>query len=219
MGGYSNGQLPNSALLPAAGGNGSQYLEAQTARQWAAMVQAASQGGCLLRPMGEADGISSCYRSYANQQYAAANAKRLGIVAASPGYSNHGYGTAVDVDVWTTSFTLTWLRANAAAWGFDNREGASVGESWHWVATRIVQVPDVVTAMTEDDMPTMNEFLNYPAYDGGPSISQVLYNMDQVSNAIFQGGPSLKDSGLSISQTLADLKAQQLAQAKKEAGK
>lgn len=64
---------------------------------------------------------------------------------------------------------------------------------------------------TEDDMPNMNEFLNSPAFDGGPTISQVFEATWQVYNAIFAGGPSMDDKGQSIAKTLADLAASQEA--------
>lgn len=56
-----------------------------------------------------------------------------------------------------------------------------------------------------DDMPDMNTFLNTAAFDGGPSISTVLLNVNEVYNAIFQGGPSMPDGGQSLGKSLADI--------------
>lgn len=63
----------------------------------------------------------------------------------------------------------------------------------------------------EDDMPTMNEFLNYPAFDGGPTISQMFVEVHSVFNATFNGGPSMEDSGNPIQRSLAQIRAAQTA--------
>ena len=57
-----------------------------------------------------------------------------GAAAAVPGTSNHGDGEAVDVTglggFGGTRFKQ--LASLAARYGWDNREGASIGEAWHW---------------------------------------------------------------------------------------
>lgn len=55
---------------------------------------------------------------------------------ASPGYSNHGLGLAVDFNAGVQnsgSAENAWFRQTAPAYGWDHTEGASVGEAWHWV--------------------------------------------------------------------------------------
>jgi hypothetical protein len=55
--------------------------------------------------------------------------------AATPGTSNHGWGVACDI-TGLASFTGTRYRqlaSVAAAHGWDNNEGASINEAWHWV--------------------------------------------------------------------------------------
>lgn len=64
---------------------------------------------------------------------------------------------------------------------------------------------------TEDDMPSMNEFLNYPAFDGGPTISQMFLETHSLYNAVFNGGPSMEDSGNPIQRSLAQIRAAQTA--------
>lgn len=144
MGGYANGQIPGQFLAPAynAVAPGQQF-EAQTAVQWEAMCRTAEQQyGVTLRPQSETDGVRSCYRDLANQQWTWDNRGALGVSAAYPGTSNHGFGNACDVDIWGADgiAALAWLRMFAYWFGFDNVEGASVGEAWHWVRTRYVEV-------------------------------------------------------------------------------
>ncbi|WP_025157268.1 peptidoglycan-binding protein [Leifsonia aquatica] len=132
---YANGQIPASELVQAANGAPGQVLERQTAAQWAAMVAAAASDGITLRPAAD-DGVPSCYRDLAGQREADRRAKAGGPVAATPGFSNHGLGCAVDV--YMGAGVKAWLDKNAARFGFDNVQGKSSGESWHWVRTVIV---------------------------------------------------------------------------------
>jgi LAS superfamily LD-carboxypeptidase LdcB len=66
--------------------------------------------------------------------------------AAYPGYSNHQNGTAVDIEtipistppsqryvLAETKNSYVWLTQNANKYGFNNIEGKSVSEPWHWV--------------------------------------------------------------------------------------
>jgi len=127
----SNGQLDTSQLVQAANGAPGQLLEKSTAAAWANMVAAAAQDGVRLAPEAD-DGIPSCYRSLSAQQYAYDQYKNHGgNVAAVPGTSNHGWGTAVDVAI--TSAVKNWLDNNASRFGFSNAEGKASGENWHWV--------------------------------------------------------------------------------------
>lgn len=69
-------------------------------------------------------------------------------IAAYPGWSNHQNGRAVDIHVGEIKAVANryapnsemmkhpayiWLKENAAKYGFDNKEGRSVNEPWHWV--------------------------------------------------------------------------------------
>lgn len=136
---YRNGYLPADALAPAAngapafGGQPAQVLEIQTAHQWAVMVAAAARNKVFLRPQADG-GVPSCYRNFAGQVAADAAEKAGGPVAATPGFSLHGWGTAVDIDMMPGVWE--WLVKNAAKYGFDNVQGKASGESWHWVMTR-----------------------------------------------------------------------------------
>jgi LAS superfamily LD-carboxypeptidase LdcB len=86
-----------------------------------------------MRAAAAADGISmgvtDSYRSY-DQQVELASRKGLykdGGWAAVPGTSPHGWGLALDVDVDATG--LSWMRANAARFGFAE---TTPREPWHW---------------------------------------------------------------------------------------
>lgn len=57
-----------------------------------------------------------------------------GAAAAVPGTSNHGGGSAVDVTALGGFYGQRYkqLASLAAQHGWDNREGRSIGEAWHW---------------------------------------------------------------------------------------
>jgi hypothetical protein len=82
--------------------------------------------------------ITDAYRSYSEQvQVKAAK----GWLAATPGFSNHGWGTAIDFGSGVNSFTseeYRWMRANAPRFGWYAptwaRPGGSKPEPWHWEA-------------------------------------------------------------------------------------
>jgi LAS superfamily LD-carboxypeptidase LdcB len=74
-------------------------------------------------------GITDSYRSFDAQVDVAAR-KGLynqGGLAAVPGTSDHGWGTALDLRL--DQPALTWMKAHGKEYGFT----ADVpGESWHW---------------------------------------------------------------------------------------
>ncbi|HEX4016545.1 MAG TPA: M15 family metallopeptidase [Frankiaceae bacterium] len=125
--GYSNGYLPTSILYSY---DSSCQLYCPTAGSFTAMVNAAHQDGLLLEPV-------QGYRDYADQIYMREYWCNLGVCenAASPGFSNHGWGKAVDFQDQDGSLTWTspgyqWLTAHAGDFGW-NHPG-SVNEAWHW---------------------------------------------------------------------------------------
>lgn len=136
-----NGKLDVSTLVQAAGGAPGQVLEPQTAKQWAWMRSDAAKAGINLAPEPD-DGIASCYRDLANQQYAY---NKLGYPAAAvPGTSNHGLGTAIDIAL-TSSITY-WLQANAKKYGF---VFDVANEPWHAHRTSTINPP----ASAEEEVP------------------------------------------------------------------
>ncbi len=99
------------------------------ARAYKDMTTAARRDGVNIR-------LTDSYRSYA-QQVDVARRKgiygvrqpngRLGL-AARPGTSNHGLGSAVDVNLGASPGAGAWLRANASRYGFRTIPR----EPWHW---------------------------------------------------------------------------------------
>lgn len=114
-----NGRLDTSQLVDAdERGN---LLQPAAASAWQAMVQAAAQDGVTLS-------IGNSYRTY-EQQVHLAQEKGLysqGGLAASPGTSNHGWGTAVDVG--NNPGEREWLAQNGNRFGFHT----IAREPWHW---------------------------------------------------------------------------------------
>jgi hypothetical protein len=127
-GGYSNGQIPASALCEL--GVGRHALRCDAAASYIAM--SAAFGSAFGSPLC----ITDSYRSYASQVSAFA---RKPALAAVPGTSNHGWALAVDlcggINV-AGSPQWTWMTANAARFGFVQpdwaRPGAEKPEPWHW---------------------------------------------------------------------------------------
>ena len=126
---YANGQIPAMALCPVWGAPG-QLLEAHAAGAFSALSRAfALQFG---RPIC----VTDSYRSRTAQ--VAVYAAKPGL-AAVPGTSNHGWGTALDLCGGIESFVSpehAWLLANAPtqSWFHPSWAGptGSKPEPWHW---------------------------------------------------------------------------------------
>ncbi|MFE5777069.1 peptidoglycan-binding protein [Brachybacterium sp. NPDC056505] len=148
---YANGQLPTSALtaLPTSWSNAGrqEYLEDGAA---------ASLGRMLIRAVahtGQNFQLYDAYRSLSEQvtilerYYRRVSrarslstdrswdgstwAKRSGFpAAASPGHSNHGTGSAIDL---YPSKIQAWVQKNGRAYGWTWDEGRKLGEGWHFV--------------------------------------------------------------------------------------
>ncbi|HHU10193.1 MAG TPA: hypothetical protein GXZ60_09300 [Intrasporangiaceae bacterium] len=126
---YPNGQLPASALCPLWMAPG-EY----------AIPRAAAAFNALSKKFTEDFGRPICvtdsYRSFAQQ--VAVKASR-GFWAATPGYSNHGLGRALDLCGGINSFGTIehrWMRQNAPAYGWFHPSWAAADgrkpEPWHW---------------------------------------------------------------------------------------
>jgi hypothetical protein len=155
--GYINGAMDKARLMTVEGCT----LERDAAYMYAVMMEAAEQDGVRL-------GWVDCYRSY-NAQKASydkrcpyidvpvyetdtrtgeswqtgSNTMRVcsGPPTARPGYSNHGWGRAVDLSDGRNVLTcsdpaLRWLQGNAYRFGWVNPRWAwcdvSTREPWHW---------------------------------------------------------------------------------------
>ena len=106
--------------------SGDHKLQPSAAAAYEAMVQAAKADGITWS-------ITSSYRPYATQ-VKLAQEKGLysqGGLAAQPGKSNHGWGTALDLGGGANSRGTKqndWLMANAGRFGFSTIPR----EPWHW---------------------------------------------------------------------------------------
>ncbi len=126
---YANGEIPLDALCPLWAAPG-QYLRADAAYAFDQLSTA------YARQFGRPICVTDSYRSYAEQ--VAVKAAKPGL-AATPGTSNHGWGTAVDLCGGIQSYDSEehrWLSVNAPAFGWflpswADRNG-SKPEPWHW---------------------------------------------------------------------------------------
>jgi D-alanyl-D-alanine carboxypeptidase len=117
---YGNGRIPTTALERV--GDTGHSLWAPAAESLNRLLADAKRDGVTI-------GITDSYRSY-DEQVSLARRKGLysqGGLAAKPGTSEHGWGMAADLDL--NAKALSWMRANAARYGFEENVPR---ESWHW---------------------------------------------------------------------------------------
>lgn len=117
--GGENGRLDTSQLTRIPGGR----LQSAAAGPYMEMVKAAREDNISW-------GVSDSYRDYPTQ-VKVAREKGLysqGGLAATPGRSNHGWGTALDLDFKQNPKASNWLQQNAGRFGFSTIPR----EAWHW---------------------------------------------------------------------------------------
>ncbi|ACZ32083.1 peptidase M15B and M15C DD-carboxypeptidase VanY/endolysin [Xylanimonas cellulosilytica DSM 15894] len=126
---YDNGRIPEHLLSELAWSPGD-LLRADAAAQLARLNEA------FAAHFGRDLSITDSYRSFADQ---VAVKRSRGKWAAVPGYSNHGFGVAVDLGGGIADFSSAeyqWMRAHAGDFGWENPEWAQQGgrkpEAWHW---------------------------------------------------------------------------------------
>lgn len=129
LAGYANGRLPTSALCPLWSAPG-HLLRADAAAAFNRLSRAYAQ------VFGRAICVTDSYRTYPEQVTLYATKPSL---AAVPGTSNHGWGTATDLCGGVQSFGTAqhdWLAAHAPAFGWFHpawaRRGGSRPEPWHF---------------------------------------------------------------------------------------
>jgi hypothetical protein len=129
VGQYPNGQIPLGALCPLRAAPG-HYLRADAAYAFDRLSYAyAHQFGTPIC-------VTDSYRSYSAQVDLYARKPNL---AAVPGTSNHGWGTATDLCGGIQDFGTPahrWMTANAPLYGWFHpgwaQPGGSRPEPWHW---------------------------------------------------------------------------------------
>jgi hypothetical protein len=164
--------------------------------------------------------VNSSYRDWDTQERwhnesLAYNAGRIPYpghaYAVDPRYSEHCLGNALDTDDWNRPGFL----GEAAEYGWIQTD-KSRGEEHHlaYRADRDKHRNDLtpagsvgVSIKEKTFMSDINEFLNHPAFDGGPTISEMFVKVNAVHDAIFAGGPSMLDNGRSIGASLAGIVA------------
>ena len=117
---YGNGKVPAEALMRI--GHGEHRLWGPAANGFSQLEAAAARDGVKIK-------VTDSYRSF-EQQVDVAKRKGLysqGGLAATPGTSNHGWGLSLDLDL--DPKALSWMRANAATYGFVEDVPR---EPWHW---------------------------------------------------------------------------------------
>lgn len=124
---YPNGAIPVAALCPVAPGH---YLRADAAHalQQLNAAYAEAWGGSIC--------VTDSYRTFDSQITLFSTKPDL---AAVPGTSNHGWGTALDLCGGIQSFgtgTHRWMRDNAPMFGWFHpswaQQDGSRPEAWHW---------------------------------------------------------------------------------------
>jgi peptidoglycan hydrolase-like protein with peptidoglycan-binding domain len=143
-----NGNMPDSGLVKigveSGDAQGVHKLNAEAASDYEKMRASAKKDGVVW-------GITDSYRTYAVQdkifdwdRFTRTGEKRkkaTNIAAAYPGTSNHGYGSAIDLNLYgpgknkssegassNYQTIYNWLKSNANRFGFYELQG----EPWHW---------------------------------------------------------------------------------------
>lgn len=118
-----NGKIPIEKMVSVPGFG---YVKPDAAKALKAMIRSARKDGIDL--------TGGAYRTYDEQVDLKEQKPDL---AATPGTSNHGWGTAIDVnglDYGTPAYN--WLMKNGKRFGWENPEwavqGGSKEEPWHW---------------------------------------------------------------------------------------
>ena len=132
---HRNGKIPRSELAEIVPTDldkdlqGPALLHPEAASNYQRMRDAAKAAGVRLE-------ISYSYRTF-EKQVEKHNAFKAdtGNLAATPGTSNHGWGTALDLSIpdypeANTNPQFKWLKKNALRFGFHNNDAPS--EPWHW---------------------------------------------------------------------------------------
>ena len=136
----SNGRLPDSSLarIPGSGPYGGPRLRRDVARAYIAMHNESMVRYGISMALGEG-AVGRAYRSYARQVLAK---KIYGSNAATPGFSNHGWGINVDLmnrqQRWAVDkigakygFAKRWSDASWEWWHITNKSGVWNGrERW-----------------------------------------------------------------------------------------
>ncbi|WP_240930646.1 D-alanyl-D-alanine carboxypeptidase family protein [Isoptericola sp. BMS4] len=131
-GGHANGRIPGSELCPVPTAPGHQ-ARCDAAEAFGDLTAAFKQ------EFGHDIAVTDAYRSYSEQVWTKAS---KGFLAATPGYSNHGWGIAFDLGNGINDYgsaAYAWMKTNGYRFGFFHPTWAepdspdfSKAEPWHW---------------------------------------------------------------------------------------
>ncbi|GAB2471375.1 M15 family metallopeptidase [Xylanimonas ulmi] len=131
-GGYQNGQILAASLCPIATATGQQAT-------CDAVAAFANLNAAYRQTFGRDITVTDSYRSYADQ---VAIKVAKGNLAATPGYSNHGWGLAFDLGGGIDDYDseqYAWMKANGSRFAFFHPTWAepespdfTKAEPWHW---------------------------------------------------------------------------------------
>ncbi len=155
--GYTRG-TPTHIVVRALGDGTNGRLETRAAMAYYAMRAEAVQSGARFQ-------AGSSFRTMQNQRDIARRYRNQPGRAATPGYSTHQSGIAIDTEE-VNAAGDTWLRTNGRRFGFVlpgyryiNRDGHSAVEHWHW-EYRVDRLPNAarrfygLPELTQDPLPT-----------------------------------------------------------------
>ncbi|MFD6177004.1 MULTISPECIES: PASTA domain-containing protein [unclassified Isoptericola] len=179
--GYANGRIPASALCPLDFAPG-HMLRCDAAEQLEALsVEYEKEFGVPI-PM------TDSYRTFDTQVRLKAT---KGYLAATPGWSNHGWGLAVDLGVPINSGTTAqyvWMRVHGPDYGWDNpswaRLDGSKPEPWHFEFFAAGPIPN--RAWKADDVGATGAAQDKAAQHGPGSTS----GADGAKGTTSKGGTS-----------------------------
>lgn len=197
----ANGQLSTDTLdiIPTLPGDASNHkLNPTAADSYSKMVDAAKQDGVTW-------GITDSYRTLEIQQKLA-DEKGLyskGGLAATPGTSNHGWGSAVDLNLAGPGAqrplsqeqqanydkSLNWLKSNAATYGFSNIPR----EPWHWEHKASVQDVKGQVSSTGDSTNSPSD-AQIDAAMAKPATIKYLKSKDQINALSLENKKKMSDS-------------------------
>ena len=225
----ANGNLPDNMLVnidTPDGGKSEAMLNTQAAADFNKMVAAAKQDGVNItvsqgyRKLGSPD--EGCGGGFTQWCAWKKYKEGTGNLAAKPGTSNHGWGSAIDVENCRKGSKVhTWLKNNSQKFGFY----PLASESWHWdhkgsasslrggaedVAPTTTTTDTTTKTVTNQDLDkAKNVVANYdkiPDKDKNDAIAPLLslFGLDTIRDLFNQRN---KTQGGSAQQTIDNLKS------------
>lgn len=167
---YANGRLPASALaaIPGSGPYGAPKLRADAAAAYNALHREAMRRWNISMALHES-AVGRAYRSIARQYLAK---RTYGRNAATPGYSNHGWGINVDLMNRAQRWVIDQI---GHLYGFSKRWSDAAWEWWHitfkpgiYKARPVNRYPTLRAGQRSDAVARMQRLLRAKNVRGAP---------------------------------------------------